>query len=50
MVLLRSAFLHVDYLDYYTEFAPRPMYDAVSHNFNCEDIAMSFFVSALTNG
>lgn len=48
--LTRYAFLHKDYLRLYTERLPRPIFDFVSKNFNCEDIAMSFFVSSLTEG
>jgi glucuronyl/N-acetylglucosaminyl transferase EXT2 len=48
--LPRYAFLHRDYLDWYMTDLPRAIFDRVQNNFNCEDIAMSFFVSALTNG
>jgi glucuronyl/N-acetylglucosaminyl transferase EXT2 len=29
---------------------PRPIYEHIDTNFNCEDIAMSYFVSTLTGG
>jgi len=50
MVLTRAAFLHRDYLYMYTKYLPREIYKEVENNFNCEDIAMSLFVSALTGG
>ncbi|KAI2509473.1 glucuronosyl-N-acetylglucosaminyl-proteoglycan 4-alpha-N-acetylglucosaminyltransferase [Fragilaria crotonensis] len=50
MTLPRYAFLHRDYLNWYMTDLPRPIFDRVATNFNCEDIAMSFFVSSLTNG
>ena len=50
LTLPRYAFLHKDYLDWYMTDLPRPIFDQVATNFNCEDIAMSFFVSSLTNG
>lgn len=50
LTLPRASFLHRDYLDLYTMALPRPMYAYVAKNFECEDIAMSFFVSSLTGG
>ena len=50
MSLPRYAFLHRDYLDWYMTDLPRPIFDHVAKSFNCEDIAMSFFVSSLTFG
>ena len=50
MSLPRYAFLHRDYLNWYMTDLPRPIFDRVAKHFNCEDIAMSFFVSYLTNG
>lgn len=50
LTLPRYAFLHKDYLDWYMTDLPRPIFNQVAANFNCEDIAMSFFVSSLTNG
>ena len=50
LTLPRYCFLHRDYLDLYVSLLPRPVYDRVSEKFNCEDIAMSLFVSALTDG
>jgi len=49
-ILMRSAFIHRDYLNLYMQYVPRIIFDTVSTEFNCEDIAMSFFVSALTDG
>jgi len=50
MTLPRAAFLHRDYLDLYTMALPREMYRFVAENLECEDVAMSFFVSSLTGG
>ena len=50
MTLTKFAFLHRDYLKWYTSDLPRPIFDRVAEIFNCEDIAMSFFISSLTNG
>ena len=50
MSLPRYAFLHRDYLDWYMTDLPRPILDHVAEHFNCEDIAMSFFISSLTDG
>jgi hypothetical protein len=48
--LPRYCFLHRDYLNWYTTNLPRPIFNKVAENFNCEDIAMSFMISALTKG
>jgi len=50
MTLPRASFIHRDYLDLYPIAIPRPIYKYVAQNLECEDIAMSFFVSSLTNG
>ena len=50
MTLPRASFIHRDYLDLYTMALPRPIYMYVAQNLECEDIAMSFLVSSLTNG
>ena len=50
ITLTRFCFLHKDYLDLYMDHAPRRVLESVDVHMNCEDIAMSFFVSALTNG
>ena len=50
MSLPRYAFLHRDYLDWYMTDLPRSIFDHVGEHFNCEDIAMSFFISSLTEG
>lgn len=50
MTLPRYCFIHRDYLDLYTKFAPQRLIQTVQKVFNCEDISMSLFVSALTNG
>lgn len=50
MTLPRSSFLHRDYLRLYTSSLPRSMYTYIDQSFECEDVAMSFFVSALTDG
>ncbi|KAL9187563.1 hypothetical protein ACHAXT_001666 [Thalassiosira profunda] len=46
----KSCFLHRDYLDYYTAHLPREVYGHIDEHFECEDVAMSYFVSALTGG
>lgn len=50
LTLPRYCFLHRDYLDLYMSHLPPPVFDRVADELNCEDIAMSFFVSALTGG
>jgi len=50
MTLPRASFLHRDYLDLYTDALPRPIYSYVAANLECEDVAMSFLVSSLTDG
>lgn len=42
--------VHRDYLDWYTKYFPRPFYLDIARDFNCEDIALNFFISALTRG
>ena len=46
----KACFLHRDYLTLYTAALPRQIYDHVNEHFECEDIAMSYFVSVLTGG
>ena len=46
----KMCFIHRDYLDLYVATLPRPIYQYIDTNFNCEDISMSYFVSALTGG
>lgn len=50
LTLPRFCFLHKDYLDMYMHHLPGRIMRTVSQNFNCEDIAMCFFVSALNHG
>jgi len=50
MTLPRASFLHRDYLDLYVLGLPRPIYAYVAQNLECEDVAMSFLVSSLTDG
>ena len=50
LTLPRASFIHRDYLNLYIKAIPRPIYFYVAQHFECEDIAMSFFVSSLTNG
>jgi hypothetical protein len=45
MVLPRFCFLQVDYLSLYMTQMPTRILPFVNENFNCEDIATSFFVS-----
>lgn len=48
ITLTRFCFIHKDYLDLYLDYAPRRVLETVDIHMNCEDIAMSFFVSAVT--
>ena len=50
MTLPRYAFVHRDYLFWYTISLPRSVYQTVTKRRNCEDIALSFLVSSLTGG
>ena len=50
MTLPRASFIHRDYLDIYTLALPREIYKYIAENLECEDIAMSFLVSSLTDG
>ena len=50
LTLPRYCFVHRDYLDHYMSYMPEPILTRVEEKFECEDIALSFFVSALTNG
>lgn len=50
-VLTRCAFLHADYMDWYTKSeAMLPIREFIHENLNCEDIAMSFAISSMTSG
>ena len=46
----KISFIHRDYLDLYIATLPRPIYEHIDKHFNCEDIAMSYFVSSMTEG
>jgi len=48
MVLPGSAFLHKRYLWLYTYMMPRPIRQWIDEKMNCEDIAMNFLISNLT--
>ena len=50
MSLPRYCFLHRDYLNSYMTDLPRPIFQHVHEVLNCEDIAMSFWISHLTGG
>lgn len=50
ITLTRFSFLHRDYLTSYWIDMPSEVRDMVSEHFNCEDIAMSLWISANTNG
>eukprot|EP00540_Astrosyne_radiata_P022887 CAMPEP_0116833666 /NCGR_PEP_ID=MMETSP0418-20121206/6563_1 /TAXON_ID=1158023 /ORGANISM="Astrosyne radiata, Strain 13vi08-1A" /LENGTH=246 /DNA_ID=CAMNT_0004463141 /DNA_START=31 /DNA_END=771 /DNA_ORIENTATION=+ len=50
LTLPRYCFIHRDYLNWYFTDMPKPILEKVESIFNCEDIAMSFFVSSLTGG
>jgi glucuronyl/N-acetylglucosaminyl transferase EXT2 len=49
MTLMRFCFVHVDYLKSYTTTMPAVIRQQVANNMNCEDVAMSFWVTHLTN-
>ena len=50
LTLPRYCFVHRDYLDLYISHLPRSMLGRVADTFECEDIALSLFVTALTGG
>jgi hypothetical protein len=50
MSLTRYCFIHRDYMTHYMNNLPKVILDTVATNFNCEDIAMSFMISSLTQG
>lgn len=50
LTLTRFAFLHRDYLKSYTDEIPAEIRNAIDKQFNCEDIAMSLWVSSKTGG
>lgn len=50
ITLTKYSFQHRDYLDWYTKYLPRVIYEKIDDIFNCEDIAMSLMISALTGG
>lgn len=49
LTLTRFAFIHVDYLKEYMNEMPQSIRDKVHEHLNCEDIAMSLWVSSQTN-
>jgi len=50
LTLPRFSFVHRDYLNLYIKYAPHRITTMVDENLNCEDIGISFFISALTGG
>jgi glucuronyl/N-acetylglucosaminyl transferase EXT2 len=48
LTLTRYSFLHRDYLTMYMHDMPQEIRDMVAQNFNCEDIAMSLYISSCT--
>ena len=46
ITLTRYCFLHRDYLRQYTTVMPQKIRDVVAQHFNCEDIAMSLWISS----
>ncbi len=51
LILLRAAFIHRDYMHMYMTYLPTTsIFQTVATNFNCEDLAMSLFVTYLRNG
>ncbi|XP_015944550.1 glycosylinositol phosphorylceramide mannosyl transferase 1 [Arachis duranensis] len=49
MVLSKAAFFHKKYFSVYTNEMPASIREYVTHNRNCEDIAMSFLVANATD-
>jgi len=49
MVLTGAAFVHKYYLYLYSYWLPQAIRDKVDQYMNCEDIAMNFLVSHVTN-
>lgn len=49
MILTGAAFLHRWYSDYYTNIMSKKIRDYVQLHMNCEDIAMNFLISFLSN-
>lgn len=49
MVLTGAAFVHKYYLYLYSYWLPQAIRDKVDQYMNCEDIAMNFLVSHITN-
>lgn len=50
IVLTKAAVLHRDYLEMYTHYMPAGIREEVDKRRNCEDIAMQFLVSHVTDG
>jgi glucuronyl/N-acetylglucosaminyl transferase EXT2 len=50
ITLSRYAFVHRDYLDSYMTTMPASIRQKVADHLNCEDIALTFWVSACTQG
>jgi glucuronyl/N-acetylglucosaminyl transferase EXT2 len=50
MTLPRYAFIHRDYLHWYTTTMPSTILEYVTGKMNCEDLAMSMFVTRLSGG
>jgi glucuronyl/N-acetylglucosaminyl transferase EXT2 len=50
LTLSRFAFVHLDYFKSYMVDMPQSIRDKVEANLNCEDIALSLWVSSRTNG
>jgi hypothetical protein len=48
--LPRYCFVHRNYMDWYTSDLPQNILDKIAKHLNCEDIAMSFLISSMTNG
>lgn len=49
MILTGASFLHRWYLDYYSNIMSSSIREYIKLNMNCEDIAMNFLISYLTN-
>lgn len=50
LTLTRQSFQHRDYLESYTHRMPIAIRNRVAQHLNCEDVAMSLWISSLTQG
>jgi len=48
IILTKAAVFHKNYLEYYTDYAPKRAYRWIDEHSNCEDILMSFMIANKT--